>query len=140
MQGFESKLLLNDADILDRGVSKHQLEQYRRKYYQESFGIATWYDAMPHHTFKTLVLPLSFEEAQAMENVYRDGLALFEKKRASDEQKTLVAQLSKRIDACIKEHFAESGAFIKLNTRSPKDTPWRYDDDPQYQCMQECVC
>jgi len=33
---FTSKLLLSDEDILKLGIPKHQVEMYRRKYYQVS--------------------------------------------------------------------------------------------------------
>jgi hypothetical protein len=39
---------------------------YRRKQYTASFGITTWYDALKEHTFRTVHVPITHEEGQAI--------------------------------------------------------------------------
>ena len=67
-----------------KGVRDSDVEIYRRKHYTAQFGIDTWYDGpLKEHTFKTEMLPIEFDEAQAIVDT-------FHKKNITQEQKNLL--------------------------------------------------
>jgi hypothetical protein len=142
---FESKYLLSDKDILAKGVSQDDVEAYRRSvfisthshlplssrdYYREQFGVDKWYDGLEEHTFRTIFVPLSLEEGNALlwsqrehaktelktSKIYKNDTKDMEAK-----YKALLQSLERRIDEAAKQF--PGGFFIKLNTRSPKDAP-----------------
>lgn len=55
-----------DEEIAKLGIDKENIEIYRRKQYQASFGITSWYDALKGHTFQTVHVPITYEEGQAI--------------------------------------------------------------------------
>lgn len=44
---------------------------FRRKQYQASFGITTWYDALKEHTFRTVHVPISIDEGNAIVTLHQ---------------------------------------------------------------------
>ncbi|PRP78291.1 hypothetical protein PROFUN_13825 [Planoprotostelium fungivorum] len=116
---FRSHLLLSDQEILDLGIRPCDVELYRRRHYQASFSINTWYDALREHTFRTETVDLSFEEAQSIVTVF------LSKRQAGvdlSKERDILQKLAVRLDWIIKNDFNRR-CFIKLNTRSPKDAP-----------------
>lgn len=147
---FQTPLLLSDADILALGVPTHDLELFRRRAYQQHFSVSTWINSLREHTFRTHILPVSFIEAKALVESFYVGLELRSqataKRRAEEpssrqggigivsyetileklgdknaEQRKVLEALARRLDTALEEFFGTSGAFVKLNTRSPKD-------------------
>jgi hypothetical protein len=121
---FTSNLLLSDEEIRALGVPEHDVELFRRQRYQAAFGIESWYDQLKEYTFYTRPLPISFDEAKALVD-YHNLKYLRKVGELAPNQQLLLIEFEKKIDQILeedKEHFAD-GAFIKLNTRSPKDVP-----------------
>ena len=89
---FTSELLLSDEEIMKLGVKKEDCELYRRKHYQNAFGIDTWYDKLEEHTFETIMIELSYDEAQAMVFSYLE-------RKMTEDQHQILELLSQKIDA-----------------------------------------
>eukprot|EP01094_Clydonella_sp_ATCC50884_P018085 TRINITY_DN3287_c0_g1_i1.p1 TRINITY_DN3287_c0_g1~~TRINITY_DN3287_c0_g1_i1.p1 ORF type:complete len:702 (-),score=295.00 TRINITY_DN3287_c0_g1_i1:1173-3278(-) len=122
---FKSELLLSDEEILALGVKESNVEMYRRMRYKKAFGVDTWYAGMEEHTFATTFVELSFDAAAALMQKHRNrGEA------AGPEDEAALKALAQEIDAAIAS-FASKKAFIKLNTRSPKDVPVYAFKDPE---------
>lgn len=122
---FSSPYWLSTEEIKAKGVAHHEVEQYRRFVYKQAFGLNTWYDgSLKEHTFETEFVELSEAEIDAM--VIGSQFLGIEKSLSSDQQLVL-DELEKRLDTAIKK-FGETGAFIKLNTRSPKDAIFYRND------------
>eukprot|EP00727_Mastigamoeba_balamuthi_P009771 m51a1_g5416 hypothetical protein (353) ;mRNA; f:124055-125431 len=110
---FESRFLLTDQQVRDLGVPEHHAENYRRHYYRKSFALPTWAPALAAHTFRTASVPLTFAEGSAIYAAHH---------KRSDEGRDAMAGLLRKLDEALGQ-FAPDGAFIKLDTRSPKDVP-----------------
>ena len=54
------------------GIAPEDAELFRRKQYQASFGITTWYDGLKEHTFRTEHLPISFDEGKAIVTLHEE--------------------------------------------------------------------
>ncbi|KAL9645395.1 hypothetical protein ABK040_002594 [Willaertia magna] len=127
---FSSPFLLSDEQIKQLGVKDHQIELYRRKHYQNCFSIETWINGNEDYTFYTKSLSLYFEEANAIVAAYKVNSKLYKITSLTEEQTTLLSGIEKRISECLNDQRFGNGAFLKLNTRSPKDVPWReYEND-----------
>ena len=122
---FSSPYWLSTEEIEAKGVAHHEVEQYRRFVYKQAFGLNTWYDgSLKEHTFETQFVELSEAEIDAM---VRGSQFLGIEKSLSSDQQLVLDELEKRLDTAIKK-FGEAGAFIKLNTRSPKDAVFYRND------------
>eukprot|EP00026_Physarum_polycephalum_P007911 Phypoly_transcript_07982.p1 GENE.Phypoly_transcript_07982~~Phypoly_transcript_07982.p1 ORF type:complete len:366 (-),score=53.61 Phypoly_transcript_07982:285-1382(-) len=111
MATFASPLLMSDEAILQLGVKPHDVEVFRRRQYQFSFGIHTWYAALAPHTFYTSMFDLSYHEAKAITACHHH--------RPTEGNHLL--DIKTKLDYRLKNF--PNGAFIKLDTRSPKDVP-----------------
>jgi hypothetical protein len=132
---YQSPYLLSDDQILKLGVPDHCIEIYRRKHYQDSYGLNSWYHIpeLQTSTFRTVQLELSFEEAEAICKQYRKNLKIKDDKiNITEHQIELLNKLKIKLEDTLKDQFP-NGAFVKLNTRSPKDAPWRETSNPVYQ-------
>ena len=122
---FSSPYWLSTEEIEAKGVAHHEVEQYRRFVYKQAFGINTWYNgSLKEHTFETEFVELSEGEIDAM---VRGSQFLGIEKSLSSDQQLALDELEDRLDTAIKI-FGEAGAFIKLNTRSPKDAVFYRND------------
>lgn len=133
---YSSPFLLSDDQIRELGVADHQIEQYRRKHYQNCFGIESWCTAeLEPFTFKTRSVDLSYQEALALISLFKVNAKTYEKTTSlTSEEVVLLENVEKRIDECLAAHTEfNDGAFVKLNTRSPKDVPWKCHNDESYQ-------
>lgn len=127
---FESEFILTDDEILAMGdIKKSDVEMYRRKHYQDSFGIGTWYDKLSEHTFPTISVGMSFEEGECFIKYYRKNTSSSIVTNVSilDSDIAVRKGLEKRLDDVLKD--MKDGAFVKLNTRSPKDVPHGMHND-----------
>jgi len=119
---FESQHLLTDEEIAERfpGLPKDDVELVRRFVFQQGFGIETWYERLSGHTFETDFISLSEEEVRAI--VRLSDFAHFDSEfgAATEEDKKVLEKLCERLDQSIGK-WGDDGAFVKLDTRSPKD-------------------
>jgi hypothetical protein len=129
---YTSPYILTTEQILQLGIPEHRVEIYRRKHYQDCFGVSSWYNVgnLATFTFKTIEADISYDEAQMIVDAYRLDLGTL-KGPTVENFDALVQGLEQRLNALIEQHFP-NGAFIKLNTRSPKDVPWRSHKDKKY--------
>src|SRR5688572_14012731 len=120
---FTSEFLLTDEEIIGMGIKKSDVEMYRRKHYQDSFGIDSWYENLKEHTFPTISVPMTFSEGEALIKMYHKstGSSLFSAVTIEKTDLDAIASLEKKMDDVLKN--MQHGAFVKLNTRSPKDVP-----------------
>eukprot|EP01097_Dermamoeba_algensis_P006620 TRINITY_DN4127_c0_g1_i1.p1 TRINITY_DN4127_c0_g1~~TRINITY_DN4127_c0_g1_i1.p1 ORF type:complete len:395 (+),score=78.24 TRINITY_DN4127_c0_g1_i1:45-1187(+) len=91
-----------------------------KKYESFYFDVDCWYEYLRDFTFASSFLPLSVEEVNAFVSYYHtryNGRNLLSKRDAE-----LILSLQNRIDKQIEENsWRESGVFIRLSSRSPKD-------------------
>jgi hypothetical protein len=81
-----------------------------------NINLETWYEKLKNFTFKTSFLSLSIEDSKSLYNscnIYYNKNEIF----IDDNLKNII----KKIDYIIKNDF-NGIAFIKLSTRSPKDS------------------
>ncbi len=97
-------------------------EAYRRHVYQQAFGLNTMMQALQGHTFGTFFVYLSLPEARAIQQhftpYFRDTSS--EEALAKVQADPHLSNLALRIEHAMKALPCTS-AFMKLNTRSPKD-------------------
>lgn len=86
-------------------------EEDRKKYFFQ-VGMQNWYDKLKKHTFKTSFVDLTPEEATIIQGLYYG---------TDTGSLARLDALKARLDVCIKSQHGGS-AFIKLSTRSPKDS------------------
>ena len=93
----------NTADIL-----KNEQEQNKRL---RDCDIEAWYEQLKNYTFKTVFVEFTVAEAEEIVKRYR--------KEKHDEEAIL--GLERKIDEALKS-FGGKGVFVKLSSRSPKDS------------------
>ena len=105
--------------------SKQREERLREYFF--STGMDRWYESLKDESFATEFIPMTREEGQALVTHWE---RLFKNRSSSDgvtEVPTFdipapLKGLQKRIDDVIGSLSPETGAFVKLTTRSPKDS------------------
>ncbi|KAJ3282017.1 hypothetical protein HK104_011146, partial [Borealophlyctis nickersoniae] len=116
-----------------------ELESFRRYSYQQAFGIDTFYSSLYNFTFPTAFVPLTATEVHAIYKgyvpFYTWDAATDDKLRQQIQSSPILSNVAKRIDVSIRQvqegHSDAKGAFVKLNTRSPKDVTV-LDETPRY--------
>lgn len=115
-----------DYDLALKGEVSKEKEKERRDYFF-STGLDRWYASLKDKTFRTEFLVMTPDEARAIVKHWN----VYFKERTSDlgdpdEYISTVPQelkgLCSRIDAVIALLPSDNGVFIKLSTRSPKDS------------------
>lgn len=95
-----------------------------------STGVDEWYDpSLDAVTFRSVAVPLSVSEAREILGFYDSSVASHTGSMDASSKSPVevlgipdsLAPLTDRIDEAIKTHFPNSGVFVKLSTRSPKD-------------------
>lgn len=110
-------------------TSTIQRESARREYFF-STGMDRWYETLKEETFATKFIRMTTEEGQA---ILSHRKRLYENKPPGGcgEEATLdvsiqLKSLQMRIDDAIASLSPEAGVFVKLATRSPKDSQVAY--------------
>ena len=104
------KQQLKEKELIQK-VTGIYSEEDRKKYFFK-VGMQNWYDKLKPFTFKTSFVDLTSEEADVIQGLYYG---------TDTGSLDRLSALEKRLDTCIKSEHA-SCAFIKLSTRSPKDS------------------
>jgi hypothetical protein len=95
-------------------VGKEKLDSIKTQFFDS--GCQNWYDLISHLTFKTYFIDLSIENAKAIVNEHKNYIKL------NKYDNDILQGLEGLIDTVIKENHLNK-VFIKLSTRSPKDSP-----------------
>ena len=102
-----------------------ETEAERRKYFFDG-GIDGWYSAVPHLTYESRILPLSPSTAEAMIRASaanpKGGKGPTSGSEPHVERGPELEELRQCLDQEIAAHFPEGGFFVKLSSRSPKDS------------------
>jgi gamma-glutamylcyclotransferase (GGCT)/AIG2-like uncharacterized protein YtfP len=85
------------------------------------FDIDVWYPRLEAFTFRSVFEPLTRSEARAIVNYYRTRHRLARDTDLSAADVEQLDQLEDRLDHSIRRSFGQSGAFLRLCGRSPKD-------------------
>ena len=117
---FMSRFWPTTEEALDAGVQASEVETYKRYAYQQAFGLQSWYEALRDHTYETWFVELDAAETSALHRAASAG-------RIEGERQAL-ASAQARVDEALA--LAGPSAFVKLNTRSPKDVVMGADGDP----------
>jgi hypothetical protein len=106
---------MTDAEIHLSFDSEHRLRAENL-----SWDIDVWYPLVEDHTFRTIFIPLTVEEAHAIK-AFHDVSWRHLRPRLTLTEVSVLRRLEAEIDKQIKCHFGPSGSFIRLCGRSPKD-------------------
>lgn len=119
---FESQHWLSDEAIAAHfpNLPATDVELVRRFVFQQGFGIESWYTQLAEHTFETEFITLSDDEVRAIVRLSDFSTLDSEFGAPTPEDEVALENLATRLDKCIKQ-WGEDGAFVKLDTRSPKD-------------------
>lgn len=60
-------------------------------------------------------------------------LKIYHKEELNEREQEAVKGLTNRIGEVMDKHFKNSGCFVKLSTRSPKDYSWDFRDPSYFQ-------
>jgi len=112
--GFSHPLFPSLEFITQKGVSEDLVGLYGQQYYRLAFGVSTWYQTIKEHTFESVFIDLD-------ENIINQLINAFTNRKSSNNglEKELNS-LENSLDDAI-HLFGNEGAFIKLESRSPKD-------------------
>jgi len=100
--------------IFDYGCNRPTL-------FSHLLAIESWYEILGDHTPKTEFVPLSLAEAEAFyEQCHWYYCGAKPNSQVSTQKKTLLKKIEERVDSKIK--LFNGKAFVKLSTRSPKDS------------------
>lgn len=91
----------------------------RREYFFQA-SVDGWYDLIPQHTFQSIFVPLTPEEAHAIIQHWKDFVDEEDDKEI--DIPLPLEPLVNRVDSAIAAMSGSEGIFIKLSTRSPKDS------------------
>jgi len=90
------------------------------------YDVEAWYEILKEFTFPTSFLPLSIPEAKAIRSLYKHRFLHGEKLNEKDSQ--CLENLKDKIDNTLKLQFQNKPIFLRLSTRSPKDSALDFDD------------
>lgn len=82
-------------------------------------NIENWYESLKSYTMKTQFIPISIKLANALIHYYEQSNG---EGKLSAEEKVLLENLKEQINNVIENLYRSRGAFIRLSTRSPKDS------------------
>jgi len=156
---FESKHWLSDSEVLAFGIPPSAVDSFRRHRYQQAFAVSSWYPAIETHTFQSDLVALSYREIEVLLKA-NNSMARQRSQRAAQhradrisqpegsqkerevkeeeddwhvdltaEEVKVMEELQGKLDNAIVKFSV--GAFIKLDTRSPKDVVIDRSDDPE---------
>lgn len=124
---FKSAALLTDDEIRARGIEPHEFDSYRKMHYRLSFAVEKWSAALGDQTFRSELLALSFEEAEALIFLHRRHSQQAKQQqqqpakasaldKAEEGYQATLNKLEQRLDELAAKF--PTGFFVKLNTRS----------------------
>ena len=107
------------TEALAQGVPESQVELYKRYAYQQAFGIDRWYEQLRAHTFETWFITLTADDIETM----LSGASECRGKPLAAVRRWVEQGGAPSLRQRLQTSFDEVGepAFVKLNTRSPKD-------------------
>lgn len=124
----QRNIVLKPTNTLEHRLTVKQLvstetsaeEDAKRRDYFFQAGVDEWYNLIPQHTFRSAFVSLTPLEAQIIIQHWRE----FSDTADKEEVQIPVAlePLVNRIDRAVAEIFGNEGIFVKLSTRSPKDS------------------
>jgi hypothetical protein len=110
--------ILTEEQLNERGIPPSRHAAFQDQHFLHSFGVRSWYDILTTaNTFETVLVPISFQEGQVL------TVARFNDAELEPEKVATLSALESRIHSVLTDSLP-NGAFVKLETRSPKDIPW----------------
>eukprot|EP01102_Stenamoeba_stenopodia_P017226 TRINITY_DN6141_c0_g2_i5.p1 TRINITY_DN6141_c0_g2~~TRINITY_DN6141_c0_g2_i5.p1 ORF type:complete len:294 (-),score=82.73 TRINITY_DN6141_c0_g2_i5:638-1519(-) len=115
--------------------AKWEAEKRVKKSHEDPFDVDMWYDRLSDVTFRTEFDDMTLEEAKALRADYRERF--LNGKRATEEEKKVLDNIEAKLDRLIRkirvgisDRVADEdfGVFVRLSTRSPKDSSLMGED------------
>lgn len=106
--------------------SYHQKIKDKIKF-ESLYDVESWYDSMKSFTFKTEFMNLKISEGKALRKLYRQRFLSGDP--LSETEILCLEQLKKKIDLLINQKFLNHGIFLRLSTRSPKDSALDFSNE-----------
>jgi len=107
--------------------ARYKARKREKKSHEDPFDVDLWYDRLKDFTFRTEFADMTLKEAKALRDDYRERF--FERTKTTDEQKRVLAEVERKLDGLIQQVLDRSkagvgggGVFVRLSTRSPKDS------------------
>lgn len=91
------------------------------------YDVESWYESLKDFTFKTYFLSMTIKEGKILRKYYKYRFLNGEK--LNETEIAQLNQLKDKIDLVIKEQFPNQGIFLRLSTRSPKDSALDFSDE-----------
>ena len=90
------------------------------------YNVEAWYDTLKDFTFPTHFLSLFTHEAKAIRNTYKNRF--LHGPKLSDKETKVLENLKVKINQVLKNQFNNQPIFLRLSTRSPKDSALDFGD------------
>ena len=135
---FREKLLKKRENLKKTEVAeKEKLEQlivkeegdYDRLIKETYFEV--YYNQIEEFTFKSVILPLTIEEIQALHNAHT---AFNENKGNVEDLSTISAKINEGIKLIREKTKNQCKIFVRLSSRSPKDAIYHLD---KFSCLRD---
>lgn len=114
-----------DAGVEVTGVRRSDLlafpSEHRLRSENLPFDIDVWYRPLADATFRSEFIPLKRRECSAILRAYRERYNVANDRPLDADDIAAIRALEEKIDVLLKHHFSETGAFMRLCGRSPKD-------------------
>jgi hypothetical protein len=114
MTSFTSRFLVSREEAAAAGIRDDMIMMYQKTKYRKAYGVPTWYPALRAHTFRTVIAPFLWEEANVIVQLSRH-------EQLSEAECETLSGLSSKLTSLLADF--PNGAFFKLDLRSPKDVP-----------------
>ncbi|EKD71742.1 MAG: hypothetical protein ACD_46C00111G0002 [uncultured bacterium] len=98
---------------------KIKLSRLKKKELHFDFDFDMWYDKLKDYSFKSDVVPITPEIAQAMVNYYSNRF--YKRNVLTKEDVKLLEKLRRNIQLHLNKSKSTHGFFVRMSNRSPKD-------------------
>lgn len=96
--------------------------------YESPFDVEKWYSSISSYTYLTEFLPLSIDEALVLRQKYKIQAQNCSDQSLSQDHQLIFDELQRKIQNFLNEKLKGKPVFVRLSTRSPKDTANYYED------------
>ena len=109
------------------GISPYHKKIKEKLEVECKYDVEYWYDSIKEYTFPTIFLPLFISEAKALRNKYKQQYLHGDSIKENDI--LCLKKLELRLSESLEIHFKNKPIFLRLSTRSPKDSALDFSNE-----------